>query len=301
MFSLLFSFFDIFYSSKVLTFANSLNFIFISHPICGINERDVMLDLALLSQVTTKIRTYGMQCNQQSIILDSIQKLGLNMTLSIGVWIGNNEKVNANQIDVMKSVLKKYPRELFDSIYMGDESIFREEMSSKQLSEFVLNTKEFVRNELKWLDLPVGTSEIGNLIDKSLMNSSDIIGANIHPFFSGESVSNATKWIFDYVKYQIEPVRQDINATTNIVISEVGWPSGGGNFSNSVAGISELQSFLTEWIPTSHKQSYPWFWFEAFDEPWKHIYNTDGRNWETEWGIFTFDRKLKAGITLPGC
>jgi len=41
--------------------------------------------------------------------------------------------------------------------------------------------------------------------------------------------------------------------------------------------------------------------FEAFDEPWKSIYNTATEKWETAWGIMDSNRNLKAGITIPNC
>lgn len=41
--------------------------------------------------------------------------------------------------------------------------------------------------------------------------------------------------------------------------------------------------------------------FEAFDEPWKVIYNTPTDGWETDWGLMDSDRNLKSGLTIPDC
>lgn len=43
--------------------------------------------------------------------------------------------------------------------------------------------------------------------------------------------------------------------------------------------------------------------FEAFDEPWKVMYNdpTTGDYWEPHWGLMTGDRKLKPGVSIPDC
>lgn len=41
--------------------------------------------------------------------------------------------------------------------------------------------------------------------------------------------------------------------------------------------------------------------FEAFDEPWKVVYNTPGKEWEDQWGLMGIDRKLKAGLRIPDC
>jgi hypothetical protein len=41
--------------------------------------------------------------------------------------------------------------------------------------------------------------------------------------------------------------------------------------------------------------------FSAFDEPWKIIYNTDGKEWEDKWGLMDVDRNLKSGVKIPDC
>ena len=46
----------------------------------------------------------------------------------------------------------------------------------------------------------------------------------------------------------------------------VGWPSGGGNVNASVAGISEMQTFLNTWVCPALKNQTNYFYFEAMDE-----------------------------------
>lgn len=41
--------------------------------------------------------------------------------------------------------------------------------------------------------------------------------------------------------------------------------------------------------------------FSAFDEPWKVIYNTPGKQWEDKWGLMDVDRNLKDGLVIPSC
>lgn len=41
--------------------------------------------------------------------------------------------------------------------------------------------------------------------------------------------------------------------------------------------------------------------FEAFDEPWKVIYNTPGKEWEDKWGLMDSGRNLKSGLSIPDC
>lgn len=41
--------------------------------------------------------------------------------------------------------------------------------------------------------------------------------------------------------------------------------------------------------------------FEAFDEPWKHSFDTTYDHWEPYWGLFDSDRNLKDGLVIPDC
>jgi hypothetical protein len=41
--------------------------------------------------------------------------------------------------------------------------------------------------------------------------------------------------------------------------------------------------------------------FEAFDEPWKVIYNTPSQQWEDKWGLMDINRNLKKGLVIPSC
>lgn len=276
------------------------------YPKCGVTLHDVILDVALLSQVTSRIRTYGTQCNQAKYILDSIKALNLNVALALGVWIGRDKEINKIQMEEMKNLLRSYPREYFESLYIGNEVLFREDQKPNELANYIIEAKKFVVNELGW-NLPVGTSELGSKANVEIMTVSDIFGSNTHPFFNGNSVINATNWVYEFVEVNVKPVKEEslkkksIGSGVEIVISEVGWPYQGGSYNNAVAGKRQMQYFLNNWICESKKTKTPWYFFEAFDEPRKSVYHREGSKWETEWGIFTSERKLKEGIVFPNC
>ncbi|KAK6203491.1 glycoside hydrolase superfamily [Scheffersomyces amazonensis] len=265
-------------------------------PNCGVNKTDIMFDLVKLSTVTTRIRNYGMQCNQSDLILDSIQTLNLNMTLSMGIWIGGNDTINRNQIDEMKKVVRKYPSEMFEGIFIGNEVLFREDKSTEELLDYIRETKSYLRS-IGFRKVPVGTSEIGSLLNKDLFEECDILGANIHPFFAGNSVEGASNWTIEFLEYQMEPLNYK-NKT--IIITEVGWPTDGGNFHKSTANIPNFKYFLSDYICKMKNVNYGWYYFEAFDEPWKEIFYEGKNKWETEWGLFKSDRSDKIDLRKVG-
>ncbi|ODQ77040.1 glycoside hydrolase family 17 protein [Babjeviella inositovora NRRL Y-12698] len=271
-------------------------------PTCGATLREVMLDLAVLSRLTTRIRTYGMQCNQASLIFQAIGELNLNMTLAMGIWIGENDRINTQQMNTMRNMLQIYPRRYFESLYIGNEVLFREEMPVNGLVRYINEAKNIVKESgREWANLPVGTSEIGSKMNKQIIDSSDHVGVNIHPFFGGGNVGMATKWTFDFIEEQVESLQAGKGNKKPITISEVGWPYGGGSYKAAVAGPRQFQQFLDSFVCEARRQNYGWYWFEGFDEPWKKVFHSPNSRIETQWGIFTPDRKIKEGITIPWC
>ncbi|CAI5759439.1 unnamed protein product [Candida verbasci] len=267
-------------------------------PNCGFNKREAMLDLAKLSTITKRLRIYGMQCNQADIILDSIQYMNLDMKLSLGVWIGSDDRSNRNQMELMKRVINKYPSRLFHTIFVGNEVLFRNDKSKQELISYIQEAKQFLRSE-NIFDIPIGTAEIGSLIDADLLRNCDFVGANIHPFFGGVPVEEASQWTLQFLNHQIQPRNQGIN--TPIIISEVGWPSGGGSYQRSIASFANSRYFVNSFLCTFRNLPIQYYYFEAFDEQWKQLYWEPEKRWETQWGIFNEDRSNKFSLQNIGC
>ncbi|GAA5851106.1 hypothetical protein JCM5353_000231 [Sporobolomyces roseus] len=62
-------------------------------PNCGATLPNVTEDLQLLSQLTTRIRTYGSACNQSELVLQAIQDTKINMTVWLGAYVGDDATV----------------------------------------------------------------------------------------------------------------------------------------------------------------------------------------------------------------
>lgn len=222
------------------------------------------------------------------------------MTLSLGVWIDKSYEGSRRQMRDMKRLVQTYDSKYIDSILIGNEVLFRQDMSQEELIAHIDSARSFLKT--KNIDIPIGTSEIGAKWNYELASHVDVLAANIHPFFGGVPVNVSTKWTYDFLYEQILLNMSEWDRVpSKIVISEVGWPSGGGKLWGSVAGIKELQTLLDDWVCSAESDKIGWYWFEAFDEPWKVIYNTHDQKWETQWGLFSANRRLKDGIVLPDC
>jgi exo-beta-1,3-glucanase (GH17 family) len=58
---------------------------------------------------------------------------------------------------------------------------------------------------------------------------------------------------------------------------------------------------MEDWVCQALSNGTNYFWFEAFDEPWKISFNTKSQNWEDHWGLIDVNRNLKTGVKIPDC
>jgi exo-beta-1,3-glucanase (GH17 family) len=282
------------------------------YPDCVHNpasQNNITRDLAVLSQLTNVVRLYGTDCNQTQMLIHAVDQLKLKDTVKIwlGVWQDKNTTTNARQLDQMWDILEEYGESYFKGVIVANEILFREEMTITALGTLL----EEVRTNLtaRGMSLPVATSDLGDKWDKDLAAQSDAIMANIHPFFAGEPVATAADWTMYFWGNKTGTFQKSDDSMN--IIAETGWPSAGGMAcgnewetdcpNKAVAGIDEMNVFLEDWVCRALDDGTEYLWFEAFDEPWKVRFNTEGKEWEDKWGLFTVNRELKEGLKIPDC
>lgn len=272
------------------------------------SQNNVTRDIAVLSQLTNKIRLYGTDCNQTQMVIHAIDRLDLkkNVKVWLGVWQDGNATTNARQLSQMWDILDEYGGDPFEGIIVANEILFREEMTISTLGTLLSE----VRTNLTKLDidLPVATSDLGNDWSQALADESDYVMSNIHPFFSGTPADEAAAWTWTFW--------EDHNGgfwkpdKSKNIIAEIGWPSAGGkscppdtpNCPDPVpASIDGMNQLLEDWVCPALQNGTNYFWFEAFDEPWKVRFNEEGKEWEDKWGLMDVNRKLKKGVKIPDC
>ncbi|KAL1971001.1 hypothetical protein VTN77DRAFT_2835 [Rasamsonia byssochlamydoides] len=289
----------------------------VQYPLClqyPPDQNNVTRDLAVLSQLTNTVRLYGTDCNQTEMVLHAIDRLQLtDMKLWLGVWIDNNATTNDRQLQQLFKVIDETSdKSIFQGAIIGNEALYRAGPDIQSAEQNLIGYIEMVRGNFtqRKLNIPVATSDLGDNWNAELVQASDLVMANVHPFFGGVPVDQAAGWTWDF--FQQHDVSLTKGTNKKSIISEVGWPSGGGNDcgtdvtcpnsqAGSVAGIDEMNQFLSEWVCQALSNGTQYFWFEAFDEPWKVIYNTPGKDWEDKWGLMDAGRNLKPGLKIPDC
>ncbi|KAF2398099.1 glycoside hydrolase [Trichodelitschia bisporula] len=273
------------------------------------SQNNVTRDMAVLSQITNVVRLYGTDCNQTEMVLHAIDRLELkDMKVWLGVWLGNNATTNARQLAQMWTILGSYGTTHLKGVVVGNEVLFRKDLSESQLATVLRGVKANLTSN--GYNLPLATSDLGDNWTAPLAEEVDVIMSNVHPFFGGVAVEQAAAWSYTFWQEHDVKVTAGMTGKSHI-ISEFGWPSAGGSdcgMSNctsktegAIAGIDGMNRLMNDWVCQALSNGTDYFWFEAFDEPWKTQYNTPGKEWEDKWGLFDIDRNLKKGVQIPNC
>lgn len=247
------------------------------YPLCEKyppSPNNVTRDMAVMSQMTNTVRLYGIDCNQTEMVLHSIEQLGLtDMKVWLGVWIDTNQTTNDRQMKHMYQLLKGMDdHSVFKGVIIGNEALFRADESKTEAQQELGNFLDDARSEFKsngW-DLPIATSDLGDNWSPTLVEHVDFVMANIHPFFAGVTVEEAAGWTWSFWQNHNVPLTAGTNKGQ--IISETGWPSGGGTDcggttgdcapgqSGAVASVDNLNKFMEDWVCQAIDNGTDYFW-----------------------------------------
>jgi len=280
-----------------------------NYPTCGDKPEDIVKDIQLISQLTTRIRLYGADCNQSALVLDAIQRTKTNLSVFLGIYITDDSTVFPRQVAATLQSLKQFGPDHVLGIVVGNEYILDQATVNPSLQSSaeatVLADVASFRKSLAALNLPktipVGTGDAGSMITTTLAQGCDFIMSNNHAFFSGATIQQAAVWAWQYIN--TDTPSSALKATNQPILyqGEIGWPTdalpdGSTQLNGSAASLANSQLFLDTWVCQSNANLTKYFYFEAFDEAWKVIYNGS----EPFWGLFDKNKILK-NLTIPNC
>lgn len=238
------------------------------------SQNNITRNMAVLSQLTNTVRLYGTDCNQTEMVVESIRRLELDsMKVWLGVWIETNTTTNDRQLEQMYKILEDISdHSVFQGVIVGNEALYRagnDKASSEQNLINILSEVKSNFTSLGYDHLPVATSDLGDNWTPQLVQVSDAVMANIHPFFAGVRVEEAAGWTWSFWQQKDIPLTQGTDKPQ--IISEAGWPSGGGNNcgsetaecapgTGSVAGIDEMNTFMNDFVCQGLENGTDYFW-----------------------------------------
>lgn len=245
------------------------------------SHEEICEDLALIKKLTDDIRIYSVKSTLQDIPMLA-ESFGIRVTL--GIWIGPDDKSNQDEID--RAIELTNMSSNIVAVLVGNEAIFRQDVSIDQLISYVTKVREKVK-------VPVSVSEQWHVWEdhSQLKNHVDMVAAHVLPYWELKKNKNAYGLTLDRIQH-LEALFPGLP----LLITEVGWPSSGARTTKSDQVI-----YLQKLILSLNAQERRYFVIEAFDQPWKVGEGSVGPHW----GIFTALREqkklfMKRGLPSPG-
>ncbi len=174
------------------------------YPQCGDTLADVITDVQLMSQLTTRLRLYGADCDVTGLVLEAIAQTKVNMTVFPAVWINDDDTIYERGAQAIVAAIGKYGTDRIEGITVGNEYLLNGGSATNLIAKMA-----DMRQRLAALNLPkkipVGTGDAGSMLTLAIAQGSDYVMSNNHPYFAGTTVQDAAGWTWEYTNTNTPP------------------------------------------------------------------------------------------------
>ncbi|KAF9534781.1 glycoside hydrolase family 17 protein [Crepidotus variabilis] len=287
---------------------------------CANKQETVIKDIQLLSQLTSRIRLYGGDCNQTAMVLEAIKVTKVDMQVYTGIYVvEKDDDAYTRQRDAVLDAIKTYGTKNIAGITVGNEFILNyltdrgastsdgNSATGEEAAKILIPKIQDTRDKLNALNLdktiPIGNSEAGFYFNNHVLEQCDYGLSNVHAWFAGTTAADSAGWVANYFQETNVVPAALLSNKPKMFVSETGWPTDAGpnaklNAGGAEASVANLQIFIDNWVCQANKNGTGYFFFEFIDEQWKE--NKFPGTVESHWGLFDKDYKLK-DIKLPDC
>ena len=263
----------------------------------GPTQKQVREDLLIIAKDRWQmIRTYGTEPFTEKVCR-VIRKEKLPIKLMLGAWIAtekndaNRKKANQVQIDQAIKLANKFS-DVVAAVSVGNESQVFWSFHKVETDTLI----QYVRQVRKQVEQPVTVADdfkYWSLPEsRKLANELDFIVTHAYAMWLGQQLEDS----LEFTKSQYAKVKSTHPEKT-VVLGEFGWATKMANHGEQAKlikgkpGIAEQKKFFDEHLAWLTDEKIPFFYFEAFDEPWKG--GDDPREVEKHWGLYFENRTPK--------
>jgi len=251
-------------------------------------------DLRLLAPRFGMIRVYSSLAPTEAV-LKAIAAHELPLGAMVGVWLAADDpEANAAEIAEAIRLARAYPMQVI-AVAVGNETQVAWSAHRSDRAALI----EALRTVRAAVTQPVTTADDYNFWNKpeaaAVAAEIDFLCLHAYAMWNQQPLDQAVAWTAS--------VHRDIAGRfpgLPVVMCEAGWATQLNPEGREVAhvkapaGDAEQARFYAEYTAWAHEAAVPYFYFEAFDEPWKG--SDDPREIEKHWGLYRVDRTPKPAL-----
>lgn len=240
-----------------------------------ITAEQVNRRIQILKPYTNWIRSFS--CIEGNEHIPRIAKENGMKTL-VGAWLGDDLELNEKEIE---SLITLANEGCVDIAAVGNEVMYRGDLTEEQLLEYINRVKEALPN------IPVGYVDAYYEFSHrpKITEACDIILTNCYPYWEGCPIEHS----LNHMKSMFYSAK-DAGQVKRVIITETGWPSEGGSLKGALASNENAMKYFIETLSWSKQNDIEIFYFSSFDESWK--VGPEGEV-GAYWGLWDKNEKLK--------
>lgn len=258
------------------------------------SEDQIREDLGLIGARWHLIRVYGSGPPTEDV-LRVIRDDDLPIRVVVGAWIARDaDAANAAEVAQAIHLANAYPEQVV-AVSVGNETQVAWSAHRSPVEPLIGWLRE-VRAHARQ---PVTTADDYNFWNKPeshlVADEVDFLLLHAYAMWNGQALGDAVPWTAAVV----DAIRAE-HPGLPIVLGETGWateldPDGEERkFISGEASPTAQATFHRGFTAWTAEVGIPYFFFEAFDEPWKG--GGGPRGVEKHWGLFDADRKPKVAL-----
>ena len=196
------------------------------------------------------------------------------MKTLVGAWLSDNKEDNEKEIESLIALAKEG---CVDIAAVGNEVLYRNDLSLEELLEYMRRVKEALPN------IPIGYVDAYYefSIHPELVEISDVILSNCYPYWEGCHIDGSLNHMQHMYGQTIDAARGK-----KVIITETGWPSEGGSLRGAFSSEENAMKYFINTQVWATKANIEVFYFSSFDESWK---TGDEGDVGAYWGIWDKD------------
>ena len=228
------------------------------------------------------LRTYG-ATNGLEHVAEFAHAMGFQ--IAHGIWLDSDTATNDAEIE---AAVEAANAGLVDAIVAGSEVLLRGDLSEMDLIDAIRRVRDAIP-----ADIPVSYADTYHvfLTRPDLIGELDFVCAHMHAYWSGVSIDNAVAALDAWYD-----ALADVADGAAIWVCETGWPTDGEAQLDAVPTLGNAVAYTSAFLSWAESRDVPYFYFEAFDEPWKE--RLEGAVGD-HWGLWDQFGNLKAGMDGP--
>ena len=240
-----------------------------------ISPEQVERRMAILKPSVKWVRSFSC-CQGNDLIPKTAKEMGLK-TL-VGAWLGDD--LEKNELEIA-GLIKLAKQGLVDIAAVGNEVMYRKDLSEAQLLGYIARVKEALP------DVPVGyVDAYYEFEDRPAITAiCDVILANCYPFWEGCAIEYSLLYMKDMYRRTVA-----VAGGKKVIITETGWPNQGEKFYGAEPSEENAVRYFLNTQHWGKTENIDIFYFSSFDEPWKVGAEGDVGAF---WGLWDKNEQLK--------